>query len=649
MVAAAPSVARGDGDNPGRGTDESLLGRHRRPALDDPTGEPAESTDSPGRHPRETFAATATALACLLLWGYALRSIHPDPAQMDGLGLLGQLPWTWYGAAAVGSVALLAYAVRGRAAAWALALLHLAVTAVLFGTTAVTYPWPRYAWTYKHLGVTEYLLAGHPLDRSLDIYQNWPGFFYVGAALTWLTGIDPMTMARWAEPFFATVFGVCVAYAVGALTRDRRIRWGAVAVYLLANWIGQGYYAPQALAICLQLVFFGAVLRGPIGREPRAWLARVLDRFGWRIPGDNGSAATDHANTAATHEAGPAATLGPGLLAVASFAALATTHQLTPVATLMQLAALVACFRVRAWWVILAAPVIEAAWLATAWTYLSGHVTLLSLDFFDNVQTPTAEGYPALSWMTLTGYGARVTTVVVAAVAAAGMISRLRRRVPDPALFALALAPVLILAMNGYGAEGMLRVYVYALPWLAAFAAYALVGARPSFAPRPARTALAVLIAPLIFGPCLVASFAQERAHYLSGDDVAAARWFEQNTPPGSYAVYYNGNFPARSTAHYAEHGAPDGTYTPNILAEIGPGGTPEHVRIGAQDVIERIEPQRGYVIVSPSQKLVATMWGQLPADDYDRAVLLLETSTRFRVIHRDGDAVVLKYLGDPR
>ena len=42
-------------------------------------------------------------------------------------------------------------------------------------------------------------------------------------------------------------------------------------------------------------------------------------------------------------------------------------------------------------------------------------------------------------------------------------------------------------------------------------------------------------------------------------------------------------------------------------------------------------------------------MWGHFTADEYDRLVAMFENSPDYRVVHRDGDAVVLKYLGGTR
>ena len=58
-----------------------------------------------------------------------------------------------------------------------------ALILVLHATTVLLYDEPRYAWTYKHLGVINAIAAHGTVDRTLDIYSNWSGFFALGAWL----------------------------------------------------------------------------------------------------------------------------------------------------------------------------------------------------------------------------------------------------------------------------------------------------------------------------------------------------------------------------------------------------------------------------------------------------------------------------------
>ena len=38
---------------------------------------------------------------------------------------------------------------------------------------------PMYAWTYKHLGVVDYIRHSHELARDVDVYNCWPSLFAV--------------------------------------------------------------------------------------------------------------------------------------------------------------------------------------------------------------------------------------------------------------------------------------------------------------------------------------------------------------------------------------------------------------------------------------------------------------------------------------
>lgn len=601
---------------------------------------PVDRVDESRHRLRRARSDTGWALACALsslaLWAYSLTTFTVDPGRMDGRGLLSQAPPTWFAAALLSGVALLVYAIRGRSAGWVLALLHLSGNAVLFGTTAVLSGWPRYAWSYKHIGVADYLLSGQPLDRSVDIYQNWPGFFLAAAGVSRVTGLPPMTLAHWAEPFFAALFGACVYYAVGALSRERRVRWGAVAIYLLANWIGQGYFAPQAAAICLQLVFFGAALRGVIDRQPRGWLTALLGRVGWTPAAQAPQAESPWWN---------------GALALLAYALMVTTHQLTPVATLFQLAFLVACFRVRAWWVVLAAPVLEVAWVYAAWGYLADHFDLLHFDA-TNVRPPAAEGLPSLPWMNVTKWAGPVACLTGTGLAAVGVLAGWRRRMFDTEPIVLAGSVGLVVFANSYGAEAIMRVYVYALPWLAVLGARFLIGSvddgglPAQRAPGGARAWGAGLVSVLLMVPTLVASFAMERVNTFSDVDVRAAVWFEQHTPPGSYALHISGNTPGRLTAAYAEHIVRPGSGEPALSAHMLPGGDADTGYAAVIATLWEFSPQQGYVVFTPSQRHWSDMWGQFAPGEYDRAMSLFLASAQFDLVYRDGDAAILRYRG---
>ena len=62
-----------------------------------------------------------------------------------------------------------------------MALHAVTLVMMLYGTAPLVYQEGRYSWLYKTIGVVQYVNAHGDLDRSIDIYQNWPGFFAFAA------------------------------------------------------------------------------------------------------------------------------------------------------------------------------------------------------------------------------------------------------------------------------------------------------------------------------------------------------------------------------------------------------------------------------------------------------------------------------------
>lgn len=641
-VAVGRTVTTSYDGLPAEGTSQDRMEHHDE-------GDATSTTTHDVRRPTVEFSRRdeLMAYACVVIafgcWALSLPSFDLDPFAMNGFGLLGVAPLPWFVAAGVSAVSYLTFAVRGSVRRWPLIGLHASLVAVLYGTTAVLYDYPRATWTYKHIGVVEYLLAGHGIDRSIDIYHNWPGFFVFSALVTRLTGVSPMTQARLAEPVCGLLIGLAVFYAVGGLTRSRRLRWGATALFTIANWIGQGYFAPQALATLLALVFLGAVLRaGVFDVEPRRWARAVLR---WMRLTD------------ATPNVPRSAGLAPTVIAIVSFGLLVTTHQLTPVATLMQVGALVLLFRVRRWWLLAVLVALEAAWMAYAWEYTSLHYMIVSFDPDQSVRMPTSSGVPSLPGMTIAKWGGPVICALVAGLAAAGVLNRLRRHVLPLAAVALAVAPAAIFAVNSYGSEALLRVYLYALPWLALLGTIFLVGDERSAddvrsgvrRPRQLqrwRNLRAASAAALLMPVALNANFWMERSYILQKPDIDVATFMETKTPPDSFVVMVDASYPSRLTGNYVPHMISDGADAPVLTSYLRPGASAEDVLTAARRAFRQYNWRPGYLAFSPSQKAYAQMWGWIEPSEYDRAMALVRASRDYRVVYQSDGSMLARYRG---
>lgn len=107
---------------------------------------------------------------------------------------------------------------------------------MLHATTAILYPEPRYAWTYKHLGVIDYI-AVHGQARAIDAYHNWPCFFALNAWFSAATCLDAIDYAAWAQTFFGLANVAAMLFALRGVTRDPRLLWTAAWIFVVANWI----------------------------------------------------------------------------------------------------------------------------------------------------------------------------------------------------------------------------------------------------------------------------------------------------------------------------------------------------------------------------------------------------------------------------
>jgi hypothetical protein len=124
------------------------------------------------------------------------------------------------------------------------------------------------------------------------------------------------------------------------------------------------------------------------------------------------------------------------------------------------------------------------------------------------------------------GSAARVTVVrfrmlftgLVLLLAAIGFRRRARAGVGGLTFALLAVAPFAVLAAQPYGGEALLRAYLFALPFLAIYAAFAL------FPGRRRAVAAALLAAGTIAGSWLflVARFGNERFEYVTTDERSA-------------------------------------------------------------------------------------------------------------------------------
>jgi len=621
---AAVDVVRRNGRSIQALSRELVVPDHLQPA-------PATARATPLRAAAPCFLL----VVALASWAAALTAT--DLSRLSGYGLLAALPPTYYLALLLVTVGLALEAARAQPRPLVLGAHVVALVVMLHATTAILYPEPRYAWTYKHLGVVDYIAVHGGFDRSIDIYQNWPGFFALNAWFSKSTGLAPIDYAAWAQLFFGLANVAVVVFALRGVTRDARLVWTAAWIFAVANWIGQDYLAPQAFGFVLVLVVIGLIIRcAPPPRAARNALGRLQERM---VEGAQRMALRGRRPREEEPARCPLPPRAAVLLGGVCSLAVIVSHQLSPVLLLLSVGVLTVVRRGPPLWVLAGLVAMEAYWLLQSYDFISAHFKLLDFDPATSARpTGTGESLPGAA---LGANASRAAIALTVLLAAAGLVRRLRAGHWDLVPAALAFAPFLLLGLQSYDGEGPLRAFLFALPWLAFFGAAACApGPRARGLLR--RTWRPVVASAVIGTGALFGYFGQELTNYISRDDVAASRWYLDHAQPRASLTSLAPNFPERLNARYASHLET----LPTLVTE--PGYRPH--RLGAADVplLEALlrrdnSPQR-FVAISPSQERYARFHGLAPPGSFARMAGALRTSPDFELVYERGAAAIFRY-----
>ncbi len=590
--------------------------------------------------PRSTRTHASVIGLALLVWGLSLTTTQLGG--IGGAGLLDVLPPDYFLALALMLAGFAVAASRPDTERRVLGAYVFGLILILYGTTALLYEEPRYSWVYKHFGVINLIGATGSADRGIDIYNNWPAFFAANAWLSRTTGVAPIVYAGFAQVFFNVFNVLALRFALRAFTRDERLLWTASLMFVLGNWVGQDYLSPQACAFALSLTVLGLCLRcGSPGTAPRSRLGRSLVARGERL--------TDRVlppRMPVAPDSSPP--LGPKvalLIGAGCTLAVITTHQLSPVLLIMDVAAITVLTRRIPLWVPAAMAVLELWWLSLAFPFVSRHFTLIQVGTDHGAAAAGRNLAAAPPGATASFYAPAIVMLLMVALAGVGLVRRLRAGHRDLVLVGFIVAPVLVVAVQPYGGEGPYRAFLFALPWLAFLGAAACArgGGRRALSAMSGRRL--ALVSPVLAVCLLFALFGQELANHVLTGDVQASTWYEQNAPAGSLRINLAPNAPDRLTARYPLVSLSD----PQSLME-DPGFAGH--RLGAADIprLERVISQQGphpvYVVLTRGQENYARLNGLLPTGSVGSFVAALRSSSAFALVFSRPGAWIFRYTG---
>jgi hypothetical protein len=291
-------------------------------------------------------------------------------------------------------------------------------------------------------------------------------------------------------------------------TNDMRLVWTSILIFTLGNWVGQDYFAPQALALFLYLLVMAILLR---------WYARVP-----------GSGEGDGTTPVRDDEIEPGSAESYALSGVVMLAlsVIAVSHQLTPIITIAALGALITFRVIRVVWPLIAMMVFVTIWfLGPARGFMLDNVQTVLRDiggFQANIDTNLIDYEIVNQTQQTVSFIAHMLSGSIFALGALGWLRRRYHRVRTGWVALLAVAPGVLVVASSYGGEIIFRAYLFALPFVA-FLAASLWFPREGKGNRAfTRYSLAAVLI-VVSGALLIADFGADRRQVFTSDEVAAA------------------------------------------------------------------------------------------------------------------------------
>jgi hypothetical protein len=323
-------------------------------------------------------------------------------------------------------------------------------------------------------------------------------------------------------------------------------------------------------------------------------------------------------------------------------------HQLTPFAILLVVAALALLGLSSARRLPVILVVLISAWVVfMASAYISGHFHSVTGEV-GNVSGTLGSNLSAR----IGGSPGHVTVVVVRLVftaliwLVAGIGAFLERRRPASGVFAsLALAPFALVALQSYGGEILLRIFLFTLPAMALFAALVVVRAfSRTPAPAAAVAAIAGTLLALTAG-FLVARYGNERLDAFTRDQVRAVDTVYANAKPSSVILAGSEDLPWDFKDYE--------TYSLDKVTDLAAWKDADGSRRSVDRLLAAITAKMrasrdagAFLILTSSEVGQTDLVGSAPRGTLTRLWRRVESSGRFRAIYSSPTADVFVLRG---
>jgi hypothetical protein len=578
------------------------------------------------------------ALCAAALWAVSLREV--DVTKVTDLGLISALPSTVILSLLVLSASF-CICLRRRPLSTPVLLLHVGILIlILFGTAAIVEQEPRFNAAWRHVGIADSILRTGHIDASIDAYFNWPGFFILTAFLTNVAGLhNALTFLAWAPVFYNLLFLAPLFMIMRSGTLDRRHLWLGVWIFYLANWIGQDYFSPQATTYFIYLVVLALIVtwfKAEDGGKIIAWLGRTrpLARARSFLSPDRARVEEPVAEPLS-----PPARMAVMGVVIFLFLFTIPAHQLTPFALITALGTLVVLDLCKARSLAVLMVVVAGAWISYLTVgYLTGHfqdvigrVGQIQESANQNVSHRITGSADHIFIVHLRLY----MTAALWGIAVLGALRRLLHGHREWVYMALAVAPFPLFAFQPYGGEVIIRVYFFALPFMAFFAA----GLFYSTMERGRSwwiTGAAFLATAALIGTFFYTRYGNERSDAFTTDDVVTAQRLYQISPKESAFLAGSGNVPWRYR-EYEEH-----TY--QYVTEFESWKLlriyPTRINAVVREIRNYMADSKtgAYLIFTRSEKAYVEILDSSPRGSLEKIEATISRSPDFRLVYKNGE-----------
>jgi hypothetical protein len=582
-----------------------------------------------------TVGPALLSLAAVALWAVGVGRV--DLRGVNDLGLASVLPPAVL-AAPVMATAGFVWTLSQRPPRRSMLLLHVvALVVMLYGMNAMVEPVPGPNVVWRHAGIADHIARTGAIDPKIDAYFNWPGFFTLTAFLSGAAGLGSiMSMAAWAPVFFNLLYLGPLILLLRRATSDWRLVWLAVWLFYVTNWIHQDYLAPQALSYFLYLLILGILVGwfGTVQLDVRLAPARVLLRRP-RSPARSRAVQFLLLNALRPRE-GRFQRAGLMVIVIVLFAAAVPSHQLTPFAILAGVTALVVFGRCSARGLPWLMAVMLVAWITfMSAGYLAGNLSELSgnVGQVDTIAAANvADRLRGSAGHQLVVQIRLAVTALLWGLAVLGWLRRRRHGQDDMTVTLLAVAPFAFLVLQPYGGELLLRVYFFALPFIAFLAAGLFLPVKEAATSWRAAGAIGLAVVVLL-GGFLFARYGNERIEHFTSEELAAVRHLYEVAPRGSLLLAATPDLPWKFQDYVGYEYRTVGSLKSSRgggngeLAEPVLGIMREHRRQGA------------YFIITRSNQADAEARGILPPGSLDRLEQALRRAPGVQLIYANQDA----------